>query len=267
MYYGGRNAGKEENMQINYYKEYSPSLGRDMEFKSYGWAGKPILYIPCQDGRFYDFENFGMDNVLAGRIEAGQVQVFSVDTIDKETWSNLGGDARWRLERQEQWFHYVTDELVPRIHEINDRRGVWNAGPGIMTFGCSMGAQHAANFFFRRPDLFDRNLSLSGLYDTRYSFGDYSDDLTFANSPIAFLDAMPEDHPWMERYRWNKCVICVGQGAWEDEMLDGTRRLNEVVRRRNIPVWVDFWGYDVNHDWPWWYKQAEYFLPFLLDER
>ena len=61
-------------MQINYYKEYSPSLGRDMEFKSYGWAGKPILYIPCQDGRFYDFENFGMDNVLAGRIEAGQVQ-------------------------------------------------------------------------------------------------------------------------------------------------------------------------------------------------
>ena len=29
-----RNAGKEENMQINYYKEYSPSLGRDMEFKT-----------------------------------------------------------------------------------------------------------------------------------------------------------------------------------------------------------------------------------------
>ena len=27
---------------------------------------------------------------------------------------------------------------------------------------------------------------------------------------------------------------------------------------------VNFWGYDVNHDWPWWHKQVPYFLPYLL---
>ena len=254
-------------MHIEYHKEYSQNLGRDMEFKVYGHAGKPVLFIPCQDGRFFDFENFHMTDIFASRIEAGQVQVFSVDTIDKETWSDKGGNPRARIEQHERWFRYVTEELVNRIHEINDRQGVWNAGPGIMTFGCSMGAMHAANFFFRRPDLFDRNLSLSGLYDTVDSFGDYHDDLTYANSPAEFLWNIPDDHPWMERYRWNKCVICVGQGAWEDEMLEGTRKLSEALHARGIPAWVDFWGFDVNHDWPWWYKQTEYFLPFLLDER
>ena len=47
-------------MQTEYYREYSPSLGRDMEIKRYGHAGRPMLFIPCQDGRFYDFENFHM---------------------------------------------------------------------------------------------------------------------------------------------------------------------------------------------------------------
>ena len=47
-------------MEMQYFKEYSPELGRDMECKLYGHAGRPMLYIPCQDGRFFDFENFHM---------------------------------------------------------------------------------------------------------------------------------------------------------------------------------------------------------------
>ena len=38
--------------------------------------------------------------------------------------------------------------------------------------------------FFRRPDLFDANLSLSGLYSSRDSFGDYMEPLIYDNSPI-----------------------------------------------------------------------------------
>ena len=43
-------------MQIRYYKEYSRYLNRDMEFKVYGHAGRPILIFPCQSGRFFDWE-------------------------------------------------------------------------------------------------------------------------------------------------------------------------------------------------------------------
>ena len=39
-------------MEMQYFKEYSPALNRDMECKVYGHAGKPVLFIPCQDGRF-----------------------------------------------------------------------------------------------------------------------------------------------------------------------------------------------------------------------
>ena len=44
-------------MKMQYFKEYSQALGRDMECKVYGHAGRPVLFIPCQDGRFFDFEN------------------------------------------------------------------------------------------------------------------------------------------------------------------------------------------------------------------
>jgi esterase/lipase superfamily enzyme len=27
-----------------------------------------------------------------------------------------------------------------------------------------------------------------------------------------------------------------------------------------VPAWFDYWGYDVNHDWPWWRRQLPYFL-------
>ena len=47
-------------METQYFKFYSPALNRDMECKVYGHAGRPVLFIPCQDGRFFDFENFHM---------------------------------------------------------------------------------------------------------------------------------------------------------------------------------------------------------------
>ena len=81
-------------MEIRYFKNYSHCLGRDMEMKVYGHRGKPVLFIPCQAGRFMDFEGFHMDDVLRPWIDAGKLMVFSIDTIDGETWANKGGDNR-----------------------------------------------------------------------------------------------------------------------------------------------------------------------------
>lgn len=35
-------------MEMQCFKEYSPELGRDMECKLYGHAGRPMLYIPVR---------------------------------------------------------------------------------------------------------------------------------------------------------------------------------------------------------------------------
>ncbi len=38
-----------------------PGAGHGMQV--YGHKGRPVLFIPCQDGRFFDFENFHMTDV------------------------------------------------------------------------------------------------------------------------------------------------------------------------------------------------------------
>ena len=177
-------------MEVRYFKGYSYNLNREMEFKVYGHRGKPVLFIPCQAGRFYDFENFHMDDVFRPYIDAGEIMVFSIDTIDNETWADHGGNPRARIEQHERWFNYIVDEMVPQIRHLAGERN-WCQMP-IMPFGCSMGAMHAANLFFRRPDLFDSVLALSGVYDSFDSFGDYMDDLVYRNSPYHYLSGMSE---------------------------------------------------------------------------
>lgn len=172
------------HMNIQYFKNYSPALGRDMECKLYGQGGQPILFIPCQDGRFFDFENFQMTNVWAPWIDSGEVTIFTVDTIDTETWSNTNGDPRWRICRHEDWFRYLTDEMVLFIHAKMKEYQSDYINKGIIAFGCSLGATHATNLYFRRPDLFNGLLALSGIYDASYGFGSYMDDLVYMNSPV-----------------------------------------------------------------------------------
>ena len=121
---------------------------------------------------------------------------------------------------------------------------------------------HAANLYFRRPDLFDGLLALSGIYDTEYGFPGYMDEVVYQNSPVHYLAGMPSDHPYVWQYNQHKAVICVGQGAWETT--ESTFRLREIFAEKGINVWVDVWGHDVNHDWPWWYKQAAYHIEHIL---
>ena len=247
-------------MHTEHHKEYSRHLGKDMEFKVYGHGGKPVLSFPCQNGRFYDWEGFGMLDTLADYLEGGKIQLFTVDTIDGETVSARGQDPYGRVRRHEDWFGYVTEELVPRIREIN------GTGQDLLATGFSMGAYHAGNVFFRRPDIFDSVIALSGIYDTQDMYGGYMDEVVYANDPCASLSNMPQDHPYIQMFNQRKIIICVGQGAWEEQLLAGTRRLDEVLRRKGIRAWVDYWGLDVNHDWPWWKKQIRYFLPNVVGE-
>jgi len=250
-------------METQYYKWYSPTLDRDMECKSYGHGGRPVLFIPCQDGRFYDFENYKMTDAWAPWIESGQVMVFSIDTMDKETWSNQGGEPWWRIARYEQWIRYIIDEVVPFMRSVVNERNGWTGDPGVLVFGSSLGATHAANLYFRFPYVFDRLLALSGIYTAEYGFGSYMDDQVYQNSPVHYLANMPSNHPYVHMYNQKKAVICVGQGAWE--IPETTRQMQSILESKGVNARVEYWGHDCVHDWPWWYKQVAYYVPYLLD--
>ncbi len=252
-------------METRYFDYYSNTLGRNMPIKVYGHKGRPVLFIPCQDGRFYDFENFNMTETFAPWIENGKCMVFSIDTIDRETWSATERDPYWRIRQHEEWINYITREVVPFVRNYVNEANGWEGYPGLMSFGCSMGATHALNLYLRFPDLFDRCLALSGVYNASYFLGNYSDEMVYRNSVTDYMAGMPADHPFIELYNRHKAVVCVGQGDWE--MPESTRSVDASCARLGIKIWFDYWGTDVNHDWPWWHRQVPYFLPYLLDEK
>lgn len=60
--------------------------------------------------------------------------------------------------------------------------------------------------------------------------------------------------------------MCVGQGAWEEELLYSTRQMDALLKEKNVPAWVDYWGHDVDHNLAWWRKQIVYFMQHLLTD-
>jgi esterase/lipase superfamily enzyme len=221
-------------MNIEYHKWWSPNLGHDMELKVYGHCGKPLLVFPAQGGRFYEYEDFKMIDAIAGFIEQGKVKVFTVDSLDNQTWANWSTHPADRARRHEDYDRYITQEVVPLIQQHGD-----DSAQKCIVTGVSMGAYHAGNFFFRHPDLFDTVIALSGLFQLHMFVGDYVDNNVYYNSPLYFLPNLTD--PWyLEKYRRSKIIICVGQGAWEDAMLADAYALKRILEDKQIPAWIDF---------------------------
>lgn len=274
-----------EDMEVRYFKTYSTNLQREVEYKTYGEGGKGVLVFPSQDQRFYEWEDSGMVAALSPMIEAGLFHLICCDSIDRETWSvvdeNLDRKHSYRalIELHERWYNYIIEELIPQV----------NRGEQLVVTGCSMGGYHAGNVFFRRPDLFDTLLSLSGLFHADYFFpgfedsglphpipeptGDFAFDLDeaspliYRNSPIHFLRDQNDPHLLNEQYRQKKIILCCGQGNYERVTLASTRALGRLLEEKNIPAWVDIWGKDVYHDFEWWRKQAAYFFNKIFNQQ
>ena len=251
-------------MKVEYFNEYSEKLGRNMEFKVFGHVGKPCIAFPTQNGRFYEYENNGIINSMEWYIEQGKIQVFCVDAIDSEAFSATWKNPKDRIEAQEAYYNYIVEEFVPRVYEINSGSSN-NIVNGIMTYGISLGAMQAMIFATRRPDMFNACLALSGIYHIGFFIKDYQDELTFLNSPIDSLKHMPLDHPYIELYKQNRFIICVGQGPYEEECLNDTRTIDYEMHRLKIPAWCNYWGYDNPHDWPSWLEQTPHYLYHILD--
>lgn len=234
---------------------YSQSLGQDMALRVYGHAGKPIMVFPCQEGRYWDYEDFGMIEACKPWLEAGKIRLFTVDSIDSQSWCNNSMHPHDRALRHDAYDRYLTDEVVPFIKNYSQEK--------ICTTGNSMGGYHSANYFFRHPDLCDSVIAISGLFHLGLFIGDYMDEAVYFHSPLNYLAGISD--PWyLDKYRESKIFVCCGQGAWEEEMLTDTHALKYILEQQHIPAFVDVWGHDVNHDWPWWRKMVPYFLDKLL---
>lgn len=239
---------------------YSENLDRYMDLVVYGEGGYPVIVFPTQDSPCTNWEDFGMIDTLDDYIGSGMLQLFCVSNVDKDSWSAADRDKAERADLVEAYYRYVADELCPLVHELSGR------ADRPLLAGCSMGATHAVVFALRRPDLFQGCIALSGVYDAKFFFDGWMNETLYASSPVDFLPNMASDHPYIDIYNKRQLVLCVGRGAWEDDGVRTQHVLDDSFRRLGISAWCDFWGTDVNHDWPWWKKQIRYFLPIVLQD-
>jgi esterase/lipase superfamily enzyme len=224
-----------------------------MALRVHGRAGKPVLVFPTSAGHCDDWANFGMVDAVRPQLEAGQVQLICVDSIDRQAWLDSTAPPPIRAARHQQYERYLLDEVLPFVRQINPF-------PGLpMTAGCSLGAYHAANLFFRHPDRFDGVLGLSGAYRLSWFFDGPMTESVYLHVPLAYLPNLHD--PWyLEQYRRSRIILCSGQGAGESRHVDDSKRLSEILTAKAIPHWFDLWGWDVSHDWHWWSRQLPYFL-------
>jgi esterase/lipase superfamily enzyme len=233
---------------------HSPILGQRMPIVSYGHWGHPLLLFPTAAADFLENERFFLIEAIGPAIQAGRVRVFSIDSINRQAWMDSQLPVPEKARRQMLYARYVEDEVAPYVRQVCRTPGL-----RIAASGASFGAFHAANSVFRRPDLFDGLIAMSGFYDLApdYLHG-YSDDNCYFNNPAWYLPNL-SGRPLELLQTACQLLILTGQGAYEAP--GASRQLSETLHGKGIPHHLDLWGHDVAHDWPWWRKM----LPYAID--
>jgi esterase/lipase superfamily enzyme len=233
---------------------FSPNLHKHMEIATYGHYGFPLLLFPTAAADYLEYERFHLIDSIAPYINAGKVKVFSINSINNESWLNKSVHPKWKGIRQQQYNAYITDEVVPFIwHKCQSRIG-------IVTCGASLGAYHCANQLFRRPDLFSGCIAMSGCYDIReyYESYGYHDENIYFNNIAEYLPSLYDDYYLPMLQHKSHIHILTGSGAYEQP--DASRWLSHVLWSKGIPNECDVWGWDMRHDWPTWRDMLPYYL-------
>jgi esterase/lipase superfamily enzyme len=229
-----------------YHRWWSHDLQRDMELLDFGHAGTKVLVFPTSMGRYFEYEDNKMVAAVADRLEAGELQIYCIDSVDGESWYNKRAHPYWRLQRHLQYERYILNDVLPLMWNKN-----WT--PRTIVTGCSFGAYHAVNFAFRNPDKVTGCLTMGGSFDIRsFLDGWYSEDVYF-NNPLDYLANCTDG------WRYNHLRTVLATGEW-DMCWSKNEEFAAILRGRGIRHELDVWGDQSYHDWPWWRPMARAYL-------
>jgi esterase/lipase superfamily enzyme len=231
-------------MQRDYVKEYSPSLGRDMELLHFGHAGRTLLVFPTSQGRFYQWEDFGLVAGISDFIQSGAVQLVCLDSVDSESWYARDKPPADRVRRHLQYESYIINEILPRL-----------AGPPVVA-GTSFGALHAVLLAARHPSRVGGFIGLSGAYDTSRWLDGYHDDNVYFTNLFEFLPGLTDEAYLGPLRGQHPKVIVTGE---QDPNVEDSRKLAGLLRAKRVDVGLEIWpGWA--HDWPYWKDMMRKYL-------
>jgi esterase/lipase superfamily enzyme len=237
---------------------YSDRLYQDMPLVAYGHYGAPVLMLPTAAADFLEYERFHLVDSVRWFIEQGKTKLYSVNSVNRHALLNNHASGWEKIEWLKRYDGYLIEEVLPLI-----RQDCHDADARPFVTGISLGAYLAANIFFRHPDQFSGAILLSGSYDIRnFLNGYYSEDAYF-NNPVDYLSNLHDDyHLPILQQGTRQIIIFSGQGAFEDA--SRSQKLSGILHNKGIPHWLDLWGHDVNHDWPWWRQAMPYYFGKLF---
>lgn len=245
-------------MHKEIHKWFSPNLNKELEIAVYGTDGRfALLMFPTAAADYLEYERFHLMDSLTPYIDSGKIRAFSINSINSESWLNDQNPPEYKSERHKEFNEYVASEVVPFI------KNVCGEDVQIITTGASFGALHAANIFFRHPDLFAGTIAMSGSYDLKDYANGYYDSNVYFNSPVDYLSNL-EDEEILNQIKSRKHIyITTGQGSYENPQ--ASKNLSHVLNEKGIEHQLDLWGYDIPHDWPSWRKMLPYFIETKLN--
>src|SRR5215211_2073004 len=94
---------------------YSQRLEKEMPVAVYGHYGFSLLLIPTAAADYLEYERFQLIDALSPFINEGKLKVFSINSINNESWMNHDMNPRDKSIRHQQFNSYVFEEVVPFI--------------------------------------------------------------------------------------------------------------------------------------------------------
>jgi len=234
-------------MNREYHRWYSHRLGRDMELLVFGHAGAKVLVFPTRDGRFYEYENLRLVESVRHKIEAGQLQLYCVDSLDWESLYCFWCNPADRIRRHNAFEDYILNEVMPLM-------AMKNPHPCTIAHGCSLGAFHAVNIAFRHPHLFRKVAAFSGRYDLtlnvehfRDLFSGHRDEQIYFHTPAQYLPNLgcPDR---IDALRRMDIVLVIGR---EDPFLDNNRHLSRSLWDKGVWHALHEWDGRAHQGYHW----------------
>jgi len=234
---------------------FSPALQKEMPMVTYGYSGFALLLVPTAAADYLEYERFHLIDTMAPFIESGQVKIFSINSINNESWLNNEMIGEHKAIRQNQFNDYIFNEVIPFVKNSTSQE------TPIILSGASFGALHSMNLFLKRPDLINGVIAMSGVYDlSEYTKGFY-DEQVYYNSPMHYM-ANLTNHDILEEIRKSTHIhIVTGSGDYEDPGASG--KFAELLHSKGINYELDIWGPEFKHDWPTWRA----ILPHYIETR
>lgn len=226
-----------------------------MPVVTYGDYGFALLLVPTAAADYLEYERFQLIDSVGHLINSGKVKVFSINSMNSESWMNDQMEGAHKAIRHNQFNQYVFNEVIPFIKNSTSPE------TPVIISGASFGALHSMNLFLKRPDLINGVIAMSGVYDLHEYTKGFHDDQVYYNSPMDYLPGLTDSWYLDHIRRSDHIHLLSGSGAYEDPGAAG--RFARVLYDKGINYELDIWGSDMTHDWPTWRAM----LPHYIESR